>query len=227
MRIGGFQPCSFIDFPGRLAAVVFTQGCNFRCPFCHNAALLPVRRCELFGEERIFGLLAKRRGKLDGVVVSGGEPTLQSDLPDFLRRVRALGFAVKLDTNGSSPGILAHLLEAGLLDYVAMDVKTRLADCAAWVGPAADAETLRRSIAMIVGSGVDHEFRTTVVPTVHDEAVLEDIAAELQGAQRWYLQALQTEHMLDPDCDRAAPAEDWLERVATSVSDRLLPCHKR
>ena len=128
MRIGGYVPCSLGDYPGRIAAVVFTQGCNWRCPWCHNPALVyPEQFTASLPEDDVFARLAARRARLDGVVVTGGEPTLQPDLPVFLGRVKALGFLVKLDTNGSRPRVVRELLAAGLVDFVAMDVKAPFA----------------------------------------------------------------------------------------------------
>ncbi len=165
LRIGGYVPCSLSDFPGRIAAVVFTQGCNWRCPWCHNAALVyPEQFTPPIPVGDILARLANRRGKLDGVVVSGGEPTLHAGLPDFLRQVRALGFATKLDTNGSHPEVVRALLAARLLDYVAMDLKAPWSRYAEATGSPVDLGALTETLALLRSSGIEHQLRTTRWP---------------------------------------------------------------
>jgi len=165
MNLAGFVPLSLCDYPGRVAAVVFTQGCNFRCPFCHNGHLLspvpdPATRVD---EEWVLAVLVERKNRLGGVVVSGGEPTAQTDLPHFLRRLKALGLAVKLDTNGSRPNVLHALLAERLLDYIAMDIKAPWNKYAALAGIACDVAAIQASMELIAASGVPHLFRTTRV----------------------------------------------------------------
>ncbi|WP_028317876.1 anaerobic ribonucleoside-triphosphate reductase activating protein [Desulfobulbus elongatus] len=159
--IGGCCPASFIDFPGRVAAVVFFQGCGFRCPYCHNPQLIPRKPAGAYAPAEVLDRLAARRGKLGGVVVSGGEPTLQPALPQFCAAVRAMGYPVKLDTNGSRPDLLAGLLAQGLVNYVAMDLKAPPARYALLAGTRVDVGTIFRSAALIAASGVEHHFRTT------------------------------------------------------------------
>lgn len=163
MKIGGLQPVSASDFPGRMAAIVFTQGCNFRCPFCHNSSLLPLDGDRLIGEEQVFDFLHQRRNLLEGVVITGGEPCLQEDLARFCRRVKGMGFKVKLDTNGSRPEVLAELLAEGLVDFIAMDIKAPLSRLHALTGTTSQALRIQRSISLIAESGIDHLFRTTNV----------------------------------------------------------------
>lgn len=180
MRIGGFVPVSLNDFPGRIAAVVFTQGCNWRCPWCHNPALVhPERFTAPLDEGAVLARLAARRSRLDGVVVSGGEPTLQPDLAGFFARVKALGFATKLDTNGSRPQVVRALLEARLLDYVAMDLKAPWNHYEVAAGVAVHTASLQETIALLRAGGIDHELRTTRWPglTPQDEGALAAIAA--------------------------------------------------
>ncbi len=168
MRIGGLQEFSLIDYPGKMAAVVFTQGCNLRCPYCHNSELaLPELYGPLIPEEEVLQFLGRRVGKLEGVVVTGGEPTLQKDLTAFLQRVKSLGFLVKLDTNGSQPGIVKRILESKLVDYVAMDVKASLDNYARLAGRPISLEDIRLSIELLRNSGVACEFRTTLVKPLH------------------------------------------------------------
>ncbi len=163
MRIGGLQKVSLIDFFGNVSAVVFTQGCNFRCPFCHNEELVyPELFSQVVPEERVFSHLHRRKKLLDGVVISGGEPTLQKDLDIFISEVKRMGFRVKLDTNGSNPDMIEHLLSMGCVDYLAMDVKAPLEKYEVLTGTKIDTEKITHSIALIQNSGVDHLFRTTV-----------------------------------------------------------------
>ena len=183
MRILGLQKLSLLDFPGKVAATVFTGGCDLRCPFCHNA-LLVTRLAETpeIPEQEVLDFLASRRGLLDGVVLTGGEPLLQPDAADFLRKVRELGFAVKLDTNGCDPARLAEILDRGLVDYVAMDVKNAPARYAETVGvPDFDLAPVEESIRLLRKSTVDYEFRTTLVRELHRPEDLDAIAAWLAG----------------------------------------------
>lgn len=188
MEICGLQKLTALDYPGRIACTVFTPGCNFRCPFCHNAALVTAQP-ELMDTEEVFAYLQKRRGLLDGVAVTGGEPLLQSGLGDFLRRVKALGFPVKLDTNGSLPSVLRPILEEGLADYVAMDIKNSPSKYAQTCGlESVDMSAIRESIALIMASGADYEFRTTVVAQLHSDADFAAMGEMIRGAKRWFLQ---------------------------------------
>ena len=190
MRIHGLQKLAMVDYPGKLAATVFTGGCNLRCPFCHNALLVTrLAQTPEIPEGEVLEFLASRRGLLDGVVLSGGEPLLQRGAADFLRKVRAMGFSVKLDTNGCFPEALAEILEGGLADYVAMDIKNSRPRYAETVGaPDFDLAPVEESIRLLRRSGVDFEFRTTVVRELHTEADLDDIAVWLEGSPKYFLQ---------------------------------------
>ena len=175
MLIGGFQPFSLSDYPGFSAALVFTQGCNFRCPYCHNRRLWPRTTAPLpLTAEDVLTFMETRRGKLGGVVVTGGEPTLQADLADFFRQLKKAGWAVKLDTNGSRPEVLEALLEADLVDFIAMDVKAPWPKYDQLCGGPVDRAAIGRSMALVSAGGVPHHFRTTIFPPLLDE---EDIAA--------------------------------------------------
>ncbi len=182
MEFSGLQKLAMVDYPGKLAATVFTGGCNLRCPFCHNAVLvLHPDQAEHLREADILDFLSRRRGLLDGVVLSGGEPLLHDGAGDFLRRVRELGFAVKLDTNGCFPGRLEQLLRDRLVDYVAMDIKNSPEKYPQTVGiPGLDLTPIRESIALLRETGVDYEFRTT------DDILA--IGRWLEGAPRYFLQ---------------------------------------
>lgn len=200
MRIGGLLKFSLIDFPGRIAAVIFTQGCNFRCPFCHNRELvIPSCFQPALPEEEITSFLLKRRGTLSGVVVTGGEPTLHSDLPEFLARVKALGYAVKLDTNGSRPGMLRQVLERGLADFIAMDIKAPLERYHELAGVEVERGDIEESIRLICASGVDHLFRTTVVrPLLSDDDLLRIRAALPQPPRHILQDFVPRDTVLDP-----------------------------
>lgn len=190
MLIGGFQRFSLSDFPGRSAALVFTQGCNFRCPWCHNASLIPrTPRAEIaFSEDLILEFLASRAGMLDGLVITGGEPTVQPDLPDFARRIKSLGYEVKLDTNGSHPRMLSRLLVEGLVDYVAMDIKAPFGRYSALAGIETPTEAIAESISLIAGSGVGHEFRTTLVDGMLSESDIPAIRSLLPPGSKHRIQ---------------------------------------
>ncbi len=190
MRIAGLQKLTLLDYPHQVACTVFTCGCNFRCPFCHNASLvLPERSAdEGLDADSVLAFLSKRQGILDGVCVTGGEPLLHEELPDFLRQVRALGYRIKLDTNGSLPERLRALLEEGLVDRVAMDVKNAPDRYAETAGVRTDLSALERSRDLLLEGRTAYEFRTTVVRGLHTEESLRGAAEWIAGAREYYLQ---------------------------------------
>ena len=193
MVISGLQKLTLLDFPGHTACTVFTPGCNWRCPFCHNAALvLRPKSQPPMDMEAFFAFLQKRRGLLDGVAVTGGEPTLHEDLPAFLRRIREAGFKVKLDTNGTNPGMLREILQVGLADYVAMDIKAGRPNYPAVTGTLRPGlPAVEESAAMLMGGSVPFEFRTTVVRELHSPEDFQDIAAWLGGDEPYFLQGFK------------------------------------
>ncbi len=201
MKLAGFVPLSLCDYPGRVAAVVFTQGCNFRCPWCHNGHLLPLTAepSNSVSEEHVMSVLAERCDRLGGVVVSGGEPTLQPALPRFLRRLKALRLDVKLDTNGTHPAVLRQLLDDRLLDYVAMDVKAPWDRYAALTGTVCcDVAAVQASMAMIAASGVPHAFRTTRVDPLLSEQEYGDIRTQIPQGSTHTWQAFRPAYSHDP-----------------------------
>ncbi len=189
MTIEGLQKLTLLDYPGRTACTVFLAGCNFRCPFCHNFELVVNPAAPLMTDEELLDYLQKRKGLLDGVAITGGEPLLRKELPELLRKVKALGYAVKLDTNGSFPARLKALVEEGLVDYVAMDVKNAPARYGETVGfLKLDLAAIQQSIDYLLTDAVDYEFRTTVVEQYHSAEEIRAIAEWIQGAKRYYLQ---------------------------------------
>ncbi|MCK4539369.1 MAG: anaerobic ribonucleoside-triphosphate reductase activating protein [Candidatus Krumholzibacteria bacterium] len=194
MLIGGFQKFTLSDFPGRSAAIVFTRGCNFRCPWCHNHELIDPFIRNLPGESSppdalsIIRFLEKRVDLLDGVVITGGEPTIQEGLQAFLRTVKALGYMVKLDTNGSRPEVLVDIIDEGLVDYFAMDIKAPFEKYDILAGKRVDLDSIRRSIELLAGSGIQHEFRTTHVPDLLSESDILDLSSLVPPGSKWKVQ---------------------------------------
>ena len=193
MFLGGLQKLTLLDYPGCVACTVFTAGCNLRCPFCQNAPLVTELPAEpALSTAALLDFLARRRGLLDGVCLTGGEPLAQPDLPELIARIRELGFRVKLDTNGAFPEKLARLMQAGQLDYVAMDVKNCPARYAETCGiPGLDLAPFRESVQLLLAGGVDYEFRTTVVRELHTRADIAALGAWIAGAKRYFLQAFR------------------------------------
>lgn len=203
MLITALTKFTTIDFPGRLACILFTGGCNFRCGFCHNAEfVLPERLKEITNIpfETVINFLGERRGLLDGVSICGGEPTMHPDLPDKMREIKNLGFQIKLDTNGSNPAMLKRIIEEELVDYLAMDLKDALPYRKELVGVDIPAETIRQSIELVIAAGatprVEYEFRSTIIPYYHDLETLRKMGESITGAKKWVLQGFRNEKTL-------------------------------
>ena len=199
MILGGLQKLTLIDYPGKIAATVFTAGCNFFCPFCHNPELVDpvlIKSQPLVAEEDFFSFLAGRQGLLEGVCITGGEPTLQADLPEFIKKIKGLGFLVKLDTNGTNPAMVEKLLDEKLVDFVAMDIKGPLEKYKRIVGDQARLEDIQRSVEL-TKSAPDYEFRTTVLPKLHNKKDIQSIGRWLQGAKKYFLQPFRSGKTLD------------------------------
>ena len=207
MKFGGIQKSSLIDFPGTLSCVIFVTGCNYACPYCHNPDLArgtPVCR-EPITESWVMEFLKKRKGFLDGVVISGGEPTLQEALPALCRRIKEMGYAVKLDTNGSRPDMLQDLIRNSLIDYIAMDIKTDPAAYVPWITRQSDAGAVPTSIRLLMESNIAYEFRTTCVRPLVDDGVIDRISDLIQGARCYALQQFHEATLLDPGFFRDTP----------------------
>lgn len=203
MLVSGIQQFTLLDYPGKVAAIVFVPGCTFRCGFCHNSEfVLPEKIQKLaphfITPQAVLNFLRKRSGKLEGVVISGGEPTVMPDLPEFIRNVKRLGFLVKLDTCGRHPQMVKDLVQEKLVDYVAMDVKTSPAHYRKLVGPGANVADLRKSIRFLMKDTVEYEFRSTLIKEVHPPAVLREMGEWVAGAKVWYLQRFRNGETLDP-----------------------------
>lgn len=187
MTINGLLKLTLLDFPGYTACTVFFSGCNFRCPFCHNASLV-LGKGENISEDEFFRFLSKREGVLDGVAITGGEPLMQRELPDFIRRIKNMGFAVKLDTNGSFPKKLRSLVEEGLIDYVAMDIKSSPEGYERAAGCPVNMENIKESVDYLLSDAVDYEFRTTVATGAVLPSDMDGIGRLIKGAKRCFLQ---------------------------------------
>lgn len=193
MRIGGLQKFTLSDFPNTPAAIVFTQGCNFRCPFCHNGELLPARGNHEINRETVIEWLLSKKGKLEGVVISGGEPTLHHDLPEFLTEIRSMGYKVKLDSNGSRPEMVSHIIDQHLVDYIAMDIKAPWHKYNLLCGREVDSYAIQESIKIIANSGVEHLFRTTFATPLLSHEDLQIIKAYLPPESAHLIQVFKKE----------------------------------
>ena len=191
MLINGLQKTTLLDFPEKVACTVFTGGCNFRCPFCHNASLVKLVDDERIDIDEFFSFLNKRINILDGVCITGGEPLLQKDIFEFIQRIKGLGYAVKLDTNGAYPNELKALISAGLIDYVAMDVKNSRSKYSQTCGVNVNTDDIQKSMDILASSGIEYEFRTTVVRELHSTKDIIEIAEWISDAPKYFLQSFK------------------------------------
>ena len=201
MKIGGLIKSSMIDYPGKISCVVFTCGCNFICPFCHNPSLIPMVADDVdtdFHPEAVIAFLEKRKGLLEGVVITGGEPTLQTELVSFCKKVKQLGYPVKLDTNGSRPDVLRELLADGLVDYLAMDIKAMPSEYIPSIAKDVSSEMLQESIKIIMASDITYEFRTTCAKPFVNGDMIQKVSEMISGAKRFALQSFNPDNVLNP-----------------------------
>lgn len=211
MNIQGLIKTTLLDYPGIVASTIFLGGCNMRCPFCHNMNLVNNIEEAPYSESDIFTHLNKRQGIIEGVCITGGEPTLHKDLPVFISRIRQLDYKIKLDTNGTNPQMLAELISNGLIDYVAMDIKSSPANYAIVCGNSAiDFSSIEKSIKILINSNIDYEFRTTLVSQYHNFEVIKDIATLINGAKKYYLQSFKDSQYV-PDHSLSPCGEDILK----------------
>lgn len=210
MLLGGLQKVSLVDYPGKVAATVFTSGCNFCCPFCHNPELVDgkqIRHQPFFSQAEFFDFLKDRREMIEGVCVTGGEPAIHEDLPEFLGKIKNLGFSVKLDTNGTNPEMLKSLLKDRMVDYVAMDIKGPLENYQKIAKAEVDLEKIHQSTEL-VRQFPDYEFRTTVVPKIHKKEDFLSIARWLDGAKKYFLQQFRPGKTLELKYEKVRPYPD-------------------
>lgn len=221
MRIGGLQKVSLIDYPGKIAAIVFTQGCNFRCGYCHNPELVnPDFFIKPIPPEEVFAFLKSRRGKLEGVVVTGGEPLLQEGLNDFLKKIKGLGYLIKLDTNGSFPEKLKDIIEKKLVDYLAMDIKAPLEKYVSVVKSAVETKKIRESINLIINSGLDYEFRTTIVKSQLKKEDILKIGELLKPGSPYVLQKFVPSKTLNPRfLKKSSYSDEELEEIKRKLKE--------
>ena len=220
MIIGGYQKLTLLDYPGKLATTVFTVGCSFRCPFCHNPELVDLRLAHNEeSEKEFFDFLEKRKGKLEGVCITGGEPTIQPDIIDFIKKIKKMGFLVKLDSNGTRPDVLKKIFDQKLVDYVAMDIKNSLEKYSETVGTKVDKDRIRLSVNLIRNSRIPYEFRTTAVPGLHEEKDFLEIAKWISGAQAYYLQEYREDQkILDPNLKKKTKGKSLdLEKIKKMI----------
>lgn len=221
MRISGLQKLTLLDYPEKVACTVFTFGCNFRCPFCHNALLVEGSAPDAISEEDFFSYLSKRKGVLDGVAITGGEPTLQPDLKAFIKRIKDTGLAVKLDTNGTRPEVVRDLIESDLVDYFAMDIKNSPEKYALTAGADVDPTKIKETVELLITKAKDYEFRTTVVKGFHEEKDFDEIGKFIQGAEKYFLQKFTDSGALIGTVEGACDDEEMKRFL--SVAQKYVP----
>ncbi|HRX63949.1 MAG TPA: anaerobic ribonucleoside-triphosphate reductase activating protein [Candidatus Absconditabacterales bacterium] len=232
MKLCGIQKSTVVDYPGKLACVVFTLGCNFRCPFCHNPESVLPEQMKLFGndlipEDAFFNFLKTRKGKLDGVSICGGEPTIQPDLYDFAKKIKEMGFLVKLDTNGTNPDIVEKMIKDKILDYVAIDLKHTRNKYQTAVGVKQNDkffEGYERLFKILKKSNIDYEYRTTVIKGMHEIVDIEEMAKYIKGAKNFYLQNYVGGNTLDPNFGGKAFGEEELENMCKVARKYVQNC---
>ncbi len=231
MKIGGLQKLTLIDFPGRISCTVFCLGCSFRCPFCYNPELVLPEKMEKqpqIAERDFFDFLKERKELLEGVCVGGGEPTVNEDLPAFTKKIKKLGFLVKLDTNGSNPKMLKKLIDKKLVDYVAMDIKAPKGSYRKLTGGLIDIKDIEKSIEILKQNKIDHEFRTTITPTLLEKEDIVKIAKWLSPAKKYFLQNFRSEKTIDPELEKIKPySDDYLSECCQAVSPFFETCQVR
>lgn len=230
MLIGGLQKTSLIDYPNKISAIVFTAGCNFRCHFCHNPELvIDINKKNLINQQEVFDFLTKRKKTLDAVVITGGEPTQHKDLPEFIKKIKDMGLLVKLDTNGSNPKMLKKLIKHKLIDYIAMDIKAPLPKYAKVVNVKADTNKIKKSIKLIMKSGLPYEFRSTLLPKLHNKEDVIKMAKLIKGAQNYFLQKfIPGKKHNNPEFNKLKPFSDkQMKEMAKACEEFVEKCSIR
>lgn len=229
MIISGVQKTTFVDYPGKVATTLFLAGCNFRCPFCHNRNLvLNDKWLEKISPDEIFKFLKKRLKYIQAVCITGGEPLIYKDLPDFIAKLKKMGLAIKLDTNGTNPRMLQELYDKKSLDYVALDIKSSLDKYDQASGVEVDKEKIETSIKMIMDSGIDYEFRSTILPRFHDKYEIEKMAKMIKGAKLYYLQDFVPQNTLDKSfMNEPSFTHDEINEFVKTASRYVEKCERR
>jgi pyruvate formate lyase activating enzyme len=227
MRLGGLQRSSLIDYPDKICAIVFTLGCNFRCPYCHNPELVEETADEI-SVENFFNFLKTRVGLLDAVTITGGEPTLHDDLIQFITRIKELGFLVKLDSNGTRPEILKSIIDQKLVDYLAMDIKSPIEKYENTVNRPVDTDKIKESIELLLGGKVQYEFRTTVIKSMLSIDDFHEIGKMIKGANQYYLQRFVSTKILNPAFKRKTTySEEEFKDIQAIMNQYVSVCHIR
>ncbi len=228
MRIGGLEKSSLLDYPGKISCIVYTVGCNFRCPYCHNPELVDETIDQEISSEHLLDFLKTRQGLLDGVVITGGEPTMHQDLPELIKSIKDLGFLVKLDSNGTNPAMLEQLIKDRLVDYLAMDIKSPLSKYSQTVARPTDIDAIKRSIELIMSQAVEYEFRTTVIKTMLTPEDFDEIAKLIRGAKRYYLQRFEPIKILNPQFrQKTTYSDSELESIREKLAKHVECCGVR
>jgi pyruvate formate lyase activating enzyme len=228
MKIGGFQKTSLLDYPETISAIIWTVGCNFSCPFCYNKDIVN-GKVELISEDEILSFLEKRKGLVEGLVITGGEPLIQKDIVDFISKVKKFDYLVKIDTNGMYPEKLKELIDKKLVDYIAMDVKAPKKKYDKLTNVKTDIKKIEKSIEIIKNSTVNYEFRTTIVPSLLTKEDIIDIAKLLKGAKKFYLQQFKTDiPLISPNLKKVAPyAKEELIKILEDIKSYFDICEVR
>jgi len=227
MRIGGLTRCSLIDFPGQVSAIIFTIGCNFRCPYCHNPELVD-ETADIIPTEDVLDFLHTRIKQLDGVTITGGEPTMHDDLIPFIKEIKALGFKVKLDSNGTNPEMLEKIINEHLVDYLAMDIKAPFSDYASGVGRPVDMEKIKKSVRLIMSNTIPYEFRTTVVKALLSSEDIINISKDIKGAKKYYLQKFVSTKILNPGfIKKTTYTDEEFKEIQKNVQKYVTECYVR
>jgi len=228
MQIGGLQKLTLIDYPGKLACTVFLVGCNFRCPFCYSSELVLPKKIEVqpkISQGEFFEFLKERKKLIDGVVLCGGEPTISSNSVPLIKKIKKMGFFVKLDTNGSAPALLKKLIDEKLVDYVAMDIKGPKEKYNKFAGMKVNIKKIQKSIDILKEGKVDYEFRSTIVPTLHKKEDVIEMAKWIRGAKRYFLQNFRPEKTIDPKFEKIKPyPQEFLLEIQKSIAPFFEVC---
>ncbi|MGC9602841.1 MAG: anaerobic ribonucleoside-triphosphate reductase activating protein [Minisyncoccia bacterium] len=228
MVFGGIEKFTLIDYPGKIACMVYTIGCNFRCPYCHNPELVNETTDVHISEREFFDFLDARKGTLDGVVITGGEPTVHADLPRVMQEIKKRGFLVKLDSNGTNPRMFREIIKNNLVDYIAMDIKAPLASYGQTVARPVDPEAIKESVALIMASPVEYEFRTTLVKGMLSQGDIQQIGKEIKGAKRYVLQKFVSTKILNPQFKhKVSYSDEEMKEFQDMLSVYVDQCHIR